>query len=361
MSTEYSIWREQQSTNDIKQANTERTEIITVEKKKIDKFVQQNSPVNNELIRNVTMNDLYDTYVDGQLKMITSVKTRDKRGKSEAVYTLCSLSYDEQVDVAEFNTKGRFQLTAYDRRVYNAIGTLFLNGKNTISLNEIYSIMTGYSRTNPNSKQLEAIEKSLKKMQNINVFIDLTNEVKAHMIEDKDALIEAGILKDHDDNIKSVVIDDKMLHYKTGTITSEKGKVFKSIQIIAEPSILTYNRAKKTLLSIPMEYIGIEAKSATDKTIAFQDYLLMRIFSYKNKKLHENKVLYDTLYRDSGIEKPKLSKDFIRDRETITTMMDEWKTKGLITDFAEVKEGRSYTGIIFYLDENEKLEGKKTR
>ena len=108
-----------------------------------------------------------------------------------------------------------------------------------------------------------------------------------------------------------------MLHFRKGEIVSEKGKVFKSIQIVGEPTLLTYNRAKKTLLTIPMEYIGLQGQNATDKTIAFQDYLLMRIYGYKNKKMRENKVLYDTLYRDSGQEKPALSKDFIRDRETI--------------------------------------------
>ena len=108
-----------------------------------------------------------------------------------------------------------------------------------------------------------------------------------------------------------------MFHFRKGEIVSEKGKVFKSIQIVGEPTLLTYNRAKKTLLTIPMEYIGLQGQNATDKTIAFQDYLLMRIYGYKNKKMRENKVLYDTLYRDSVQEKPALSKDFIRDRETI--------------------------------------------
>lgn len=86
----------------------------------------------------------------------------------------------------------------------------------------------------------------------------------------------------------------------------------------------------------------------------------MRIFGFKNKKMRENKVLYDTLYRDSGQEKPEDSKGFIRDRETVAKMMEEWKEKGLITDFKEVKEGRSYTGIIFYTEKSKKIEEKKT-
>ncbi len=180
----------------------------------------------------------------------------------------------------------------------------------------------------------------------------------ADEIEDKQPLIDAGILKDHSDKIKKAVIEDNMLHFRKGEIVSEKGKVFKSIQIVGEPTLLTYNRAKKTLLTIPMEYIGLQEQNATDKTIAFQDYLLMRILGYKNKKMRENKVLYDTLYRDSGQERPADSKGFIRDRETITKMMEEWKNKGLITGYKEVKEGRSYTGITFYMEDPKIIEEK---
>ncbi len=105
-----------------------------------------------------------------------------------------------------------------------------------------------------------------------------------------------------------------------------------------------------------MEYVGLEGQNSTDKTIAFQDYLLMRIFGYKNGKLRENKILYDTLYRDSGQEKPEDSKGFIRDRETIVKMMEEWQRKGLITGFSEVKESRSYTGLTFYTQETPETE-----
>lgn len=354
--TEKSIWREEKGSGIVGQGK-ESAEIIILDSRRIEGFVQQNSPVNNELSRNMTMNELYGTDINGQMSLVpTSVVVREKHGKVEPVVSYVSFSYDNDVDLEILNKKGMYKITAYDRRVYNAVSTLFINGRKTVSLSEIYSIMTGYTRTNPTKNQIEAIEKSLNKLKSVKVYIDLTEEVTHHMIEDKQPLIDAGILKDHTDKIKSAVIEDNMLHFRVGTITSEKGKVFKSIQIVGEPTLLTYNRAKKTLLTIPMEYIGLTGQNATDKTIAFQDYLLMRIFGYKNKKMKENKVLYDTLYRDSGQDKPELSKDFIRDRETITKMMEEWKNKGLITDYEEVKEGRSYTGIIFYTEEQQRIE-----
>ena len=349
MSIERSIWKDKENTAVVDDVR-DSIQVIERDSMRINSFVQQNSPVNNEMIRNAAMNDLYSSDIDGQVQMLPTV-VREKHGKSEPVISYVSFSYDDTADLEILNKKGRFNITAYDRRVYNAVSTLFTNGRITVSLSEIFSVMTGYKRTNATKSQLETIEKSLEKLKSIKVYIDMTEEVRHKLIKDKHPLIDAGILSDQSDRIKRAVIEDNMLHFRKGELISENGKVFKSIQIIAEPALLTYNRAKKTLLTIPMEYIGLESRNATDKTIAFQDYLLMRIFSYKNNKMRENKILYETLYRDSGQERPEDSKGFIRDRETVTKMMQEWKDKGLITDFAEVKEGRSYTGIIFYTED----------
>lgn len=348
-----SIWNEDEHSSNARQPAGEKKESANAAGGRIDNFVQQNSPVNNELIRNPSINELYGQALNDQPSILpTEVTVRKKRGKATQVTSLCSFSYTDEVDLEILNKNGRYKITAYDRRVYNAIGTLWLNGHRTISLTEIYDVMNGYSKATPASHRLEAIERSLSKLKSIRCYIDMTEEVKANIIKDKDALVEAGIIKNRKDKIKSAVIEDNMLHYRVGIIKSEQGKVYKSIQIIGEPCLLMYNRMKGTLLSIPMEYIGLTDSNATEKTIAFQDYLLMRIISCRNGSLRENKILYETLYRDSGVEKPKLSKDLIRDRETVKKLLNEWKNKGLISSYEEVKEGRTYVGIVFQVQED---------
>lgn len=348
---ERSIWRDIDST-DVVDFSKGVGEVIEHDSLRISGLIQQNSPVNNEMIRNPLLNDLYSGYNDGKHRTFPAL-VREQKGRNEQVVSYVSFYYDDSADLEILNKKGRFNITAYDRRVYNAVSTLFVNGKDTVSLAEIFSVMTGYTKKNPSKSQIDTIERSLEKLKSIKVYIDLTAEVKHKMIENRQPLIEAGILSNMTDKIKRAVIEDNMLHFRKGELVSEKGRVFKSIQIIGEPALLTYNRAKKTLLTIPMEYIGLEGQNTTDKTIAFQDYLLMRIFGYKNGKMRENRILYETLYRDSGQERPEDSKGFIRDRETITRMLDEWMNRGLITGFAEIKEGRSYVGVVFYTEDEE--------
>jgi hypothetical protein len=356
-----SIWKEETHSADPKQQNSERIEPVITPSSYIEKFIQQNSPVNNELIRNKKMNDLLPQDSSGKLSVSqTEVTVRGRQGRRPQVTSMCSFSYDDDVDLEVLNKNGRYKITGYDRRVYNAVGTLWLNNCKAVSLNEIISIMNGYAKKSPSAKQLQAIYKSLTKLKSIRFHIDITDEIKANVIKNKDALVEAGILKDKKDKIKSTVIEDNLLHYRACTIISENGKEFKSIQIIDEPILLTYNRAKKTLLSIPMKYIGLTGSNATEKVISFQDYLLMRVISYQNGKLRENKVMYDTIYRDSGVDRPMDSKDFIRDRKTINNIFDEWKNKGLVSSYKEIKKGRSYVGIIFQVPQAKSIEEKKS-
>lgn len=352
---EHSIWSEKTKESDLKLQNAENVELLVAVTNKIDNLVQQNSPINNELVRNSHMNELYNIDDDGQLNFLpTAVVVREKHGQTAPVYSLCYFSYDDSVDLEMLNKNGRYNITSFDRRVYNAVCTLYINNQTTISLTEIFSVMNGYAKSNPSSTQLQTIEKAVIKLQCVTAFIDMTEELKANIIKDKQVLIDAGILKSQTDKIKQAVIQDKMLHCRTGTITSEQGKVSKSLQIIGEPCLLTYNRAKGTLISVPMEYLALSAVNSTEKTIAFQDYLLMRILNYKNGKMKENKILYDTLYRDSGITKPSVPKDLKRDRNTILKMMDEWVKKGLISSYKETKSGRSFDGLVFYVDKIEK-------
>lgn len=347
-------WKEQFATIDIRERNRENEKLSS--SGRLESFIQQNSSINNELARNSLLNDMLHTNIDGTLSIIpTRVTTRNAHGKNTQVITMCSFSYGEDVDQGIFELRGANKINAYDRRVYNAVSTLFFNGKSTVSLNEVYSVMTGYKRKNATKNQLEAIEMCLKKLSAVNVFIDITDEVSSKAIRDKQPLIEAGILKNSKDKIKIATIEDKMLHLKYGTLESKSGNIFKSIKIVTEPILLTYNRAKKTLITIPMEYIGLSNTNATEKSIAFQDYLLMRIIGFKNGKLRQNKILYETLYRDSGVDKPTDKSNFKRDREAIKRMMSEWQGAGLISHYEEFKQGSAIAGILFELVEKPKL------
>lgn len=381
-------WKQKVDSADVKQLNTEKPAEIEAIASHISEFIQQNSSVNNGLIRNTVYNELYGMEVDGQMRFMQSiapqeVKVRGRKGKSDEVYSLCSFSFDDVDEAFEargvkINERGWSKITAYDRRVYNAVGTLWVNGRTSFSCTEIYSIMTGYSRNNPNKSQLDAIVKSIHKLERIRVFIDLTEEVNAGIIKDKEPLIRAGVLKSHSDKIKRAVINGRMLTYNGLEIESEEGAKKDTIALTSIPLLLAYNLAKRTVINIPMSMLGkvMQDQSASEKTIAFQDYLLMRICSYKNGKLLENKIVFETIYRDSGIEKPstndytekgdkkksasQVAVEIKRDRDLIVNMFKIWEKEGFIKGYHLVKKGKSYESIVFEVEETEAIDDKQS-
>ena len=63
--------------------------------------------------------------------------------------------------------------------------------------------------------------------------------------------------------------------------------------------------------------------------------------------MHENKIMYKTLYKEIGEEKPEVRKDFKRDRDLINKLFVGWLEEGLVKSYKEIKEGRSYAGMMF--------------
>lgn len=331
--TRTSIWPK-----DSRKADDKIERISIAESGLLKKYKILNSPVNNEIIRNKILSDLID---ETKQNVIVRRKTKKSAGK---VYTICALYYDDEALKKEKITGTWNLLTGYDRRIYNTLCSMWLNDIKTVTLNKIFTTMNGYVRSNPAQSHLKKIRNAIGKLKSIIVYIDMTEENKKGML-DKDVLIEAGILKRSDD-VKAE-IKDNIIHVEFESVPRADGKKCIIIRIIEEPILLTYNRAKRTLIDVPIQYISFKNSNATEKMIAIQDYLLMRIISYKKKKLEKNKILYDTLYRDSGIRKPELSKDRIRDRKKIYKLMEDWIEKGLITSYKDVKSGRAYSGIVF--------------
>ncbi|MBR6487466.1 MAG: hypothetical protein IKT20_01020 [Clostridiales bacterium] len=342
----------------------------------LDKFIMQGSAVDNNLSKiNISpdsqpietgmgvMTDLLNEAIDGQTAMVP-VKTRDIKGnKGKSVYTFVSFSYDEEDSDLKISLgQSRNKLTPYDKRTINAIGTLFLAGKDKFSLTELFSVANGYANKRPNKKQLEALERSIRKIGKIRMTLDVSAELAANNFQDKQALVDAGIIKDVDDNIKTAKFEGRLMPVEVAEIESEKGLRSVTIRVLGEPLLLTYNRAKRTLMAVPMEYLRNQNISMSERSIAIQDYLLKRVIGYQKGYFNSNKIMYDTIltatnlvepaegekgeYDEKAASKKRMQKK--RDRDLIFNIFDSWVKGGLIDSFSEIVTGaKTYKGIEF--------------
>ena len=321
----------------------ERVSIMDEESSRLKIFKLQNSAVNNEIIRNEILINLIN---DNTQRVL--VRTKGNKKHKGKVYTICALYYDDDLLKKLKITGETWNLfTGYDRRVYNALCTLWLAEIKKVSLNKIFAVINGYAKSNPALSHLKKIKNAINKLQSIVLKLDITEEYKNNMLNE-DILIESGILKSSDiGKDKKIEIEDNIIYLQSEEIIRADKKKYTVMTIIKEPIFLTYNRAKKTLISVPMEYIALKNINATDRIMAIQDYLLMRIINYKKRYMIHNKILYDTMYKNSGIKKPETGKERRRDRNKIHVLMDGWKKEGLIKSYQDIRRGKAYVGILF--------------
>lgn len=348
----------------------------------LDKFVMPGSSVDNNLTSfDITddtpqpvetgmgvMTEMISQAIDGQMALIP-VKTRGAKGKTgKSVFTYVSLSYDNDPssDVSlSIRETYKNKLSPYDKRALNAAFTLMLAGKTSFSVSEVISVASGYANRHPNDRQINTMLRSLRKSSRILINLDISDELAANNFQDRQALVDAGVLKDLDDNIKSAKFEGRLLSVEFVDIESEKGLRSVTVKVLGEPLLLSYNRAKRSLMSVPMEYLRLQAKnmSMSDRSIAIQDYLLKRVVGYQKGYFNSNKILYNTILEainsDSIVEetenqlddkklRAKIRQQKTRDKAFIHNIFDSWVKNGLIDSYKEiVTPNNIYKGIEF--------------
>lgn len=313
----------------------------------------QNSPVNNELARNKALSDNLDPNSDESYICVRSGKNRDEHGDTSLVYTITNFVYDtvRNEDTKNINVvqlKNHTRITSTDRRILDAVSTLWMRGHIYFTPSELYRLMYG-SNARPSEQNLEDLRQSVDKLRCLLVQLDFTDEFNARLIKDPEQLVKLRLLPkkaltDKNYIAKKVVINDNLL--SLGAImTGFFGKQVDRYFIKSEPPLLMYNRIKNTIITIPAKYLELPVAN-TEKSIAFQSYLLARIVSYQHGALKQSTIMYDTIYQESGIAYPEKKIDLQRDRKIIKKMMDNWVNTGLIKSYSEVVEDGGHRRII---------------
>lgn len=323
----------------------------------IKELKMQNSPVNNELARNKALSDDLEPREDKEYTCVRTGKGRDDHGETNIIYTITNFEYDtkrnqDTKDINVVQLKDHTRITSTDRRILDAVSTMWIRGHIYFTPSELYQVMYG-TNTRPSEQNLMDLQQSVNKLRCILVQLDFTDEFNARLIKDPAQLVELKLLPkkaltDKNYLAKKVVINDNLL--SLGAIMMGFfGKQVDRYFIKSEPPLLMYNRIKNTIISIPAKYLTLPVAN-TEKSVAFQNYLLKRIISYQRGALTQSLIMYETIYQETGIAYPENRVENQRNRVIIKKMMDNWIKTGLIKEYKEVfEEGgrRSALGIEF--------------
>ena len=241
------------------------------------------------------------------------VVVRKATKRKKAVISPVSLTYKGQLDAKAA------KLTGYDSSIMNAIYTLVMAGNTTFFVDDIYKTMS--QKDKATEKQLNKILACMNKVSDHVISINVTEELNENLLNIDNELVTEGIL------------EDNLLHFRKLYLKTEKGKVKTAVEILAEPILLTYSKAKNQILTVPTSLLEMKCR-VSEETIPIRDYLLKVIHQFKKGYRDNFTINYDNLLSYIGFDseiKSRTEKNRIT--ADVITILDGFKEKKEITDY----------------------------
>ena len=238
---------------------------------------------------------------------------------------------------------GNFQLSNYDKSIINGVVTILESGNSSFTVPMLYHAMTGKENPTVDDGLMEEIKAKLDTMRRLSINIDLTEEIRAHMIDQHIAGAS---------DVDSFTIDGYLLPLNkyVGVVNGKRSEMY---QIIDTPPLHSYAKMKNQISTVSIDLLKAPLNNNAT-TIPLKTYLLGRIEAMKNQnnKMMRDKILFESIYRELGdIDSDKKRKKRIRDYTEI--VLKHFVSMNYITKYEIIKEGRTINGIrIFW-------EGKK--
>lgn len=255
---------------------------------------------------------LKDADKNGQITQTFAVEKRGSRREANISYSIDFNALEQETGVTI--TK---QLTAFDKRVYIAVGALYDNGFGVLSVAQIYTTMGNTGR--PNANDIKKINDSLTKMQAAHIFLSNEHEAETAKYKYDKFVYDASLLPM--ERISAVI---------NGQTTDT------AIHLFREPPLITFARERKQITTISRHLLE-SPLSKTDANLLIDDYLIERISSIKNARGKlGNKILYATIYEECRITS-KMQRS--RAPEKIRKYLTHYKECKFIKDYKEAADG----------------------
>lgn len=307
---------------------------------KSDRYSLLNNKIANKY--STIQDNLFRINADGQLEIVQdTVEVVVSNKKSViTVSSIVSLNYTGELS-------GKLaKLTGYDKAVMNTICTLYLAGNKIITISSIFKTMNGNTTKEPRKTQRDKLTQSLTKLNNHIISINFSSETGA-------GFLDAELIK-QDERISNDTITGRLIEFRVHNIVTTKGNEIDAVQILAEPTLLTYSLIKKNkqIVTIPAGMLNIESVSITDDVIVIKEYLAKQAkLMVTGKPKRSSKILLDTICSECDLT-PKNPVEAKRIRDTITKILDEWKDKGYISGYTINKKGKTIEAFTLKVNES---------
>lgn len=313
--------------------------------------VQRFGIMNDKLAHLLPVGDYKKSDEDGEPVYLMGIEQASavEKKKNVSVPVYITMTGADDMEVSK-------PVTALDLAVISAVGSVYHAVKKQnqaqevyVTTAEIWRLLNGYAindaTAKPHDKQLARIQKSIERQSVNRVSIDFTAEAERRQLEIDGERIKKGILKGN------------MLQTQAVEIETEKRQRIVSYKIMAEPILYRYNATKKNLQLVDPDLLqtGRYLKE-TAGVIEVRLYLINQIQLMKDKKRNNKRILINTIYEKTGLQKPEkrvqpkqVRKARAQDRQKLEAILKALKTKHFINGYKTVTEGNTITGYDILL------------
>lgn len=234
-----------------------------------------------------------------------------KVGSSKQIPAYYAINFDDLGSDIQITKR----LLPTDKRVYIAISALYNAGNNVITLTQIYYAM-GYTGR-PGTKDLARINESITKMTSAKIFFDNKAEAEAYK------------------NFTRFKYDGSLLPLERGTAIVNGQLADAAIHIFREPPLISFAKQRRQITSLDVKLLQSPV-SKTDANLQIEDYLIERISRAKNGKGKSCRILFETLYRHTGITTKKQKQ---RAPAKIEKYLQYYKEQTFLKDYTIENDG----------------------
>lgn len=225
---------------------------------------------------------------------------------------------------------GRFD--TFDKRVYNAVCSLYEAGNAVLTPSMVYRQMNGLQgREKVSDASIKRIEQSIDKCRHIKLGIEFSDDLKNYSKADG----SVSLLQD------ALISAEKV-------IVQIKGQETLGYQLQGKPILYAYVQLySNQIMSIDTELLNVKShvKRESFNTMLLKEYLIRRIEIIKDVRGRtSNRILFDRIYEELQIEHPS-PKQVRSVREGTEKILLSFKEKGYIKNYDLYRSGKAFKGI----------------
>ena len=240
----------------------------------------------------------------------------------------------------------------FDKVVLSSICTLYeefvksgKSGDMIVTPQMIYQCYAG----KPASKkaQIDNVTKSVRKMMTTIVSFDWRDHAVAKKLLSKE---DAEILS----KSENFIVERQNMIYAREIFAQVNGARLRAFQLFRTPCLYEYSRSVGQIVTIQKNLLQIPDLKNTDEITLMKIYLATRIELMKNKRnsVKSNSILYESITQEcqtkdwDSLDKTERK----RKRETVSKILDNWKSEHYIKGYAITKKGSTQTGVEIILN-----------